>query len=68
MPFIDVTDLRGKKHLVDVDHIIGVINETIYLDDTANFATDVSRIDCAESYEELRQKILGREKEQNDTT
>lgn len=45
--FIEVTS-RGKKRLVNINHIIEVIGNTIYLDDNPPMG-----IDCGESYEEI---------------
>lgn len=48
----------GATHLVNIDHIVEVCNRTIYTDDFLPTAIDFPHIDCEESYEEIRAKIV----------
>ena len=49
--FIEVTR-KGKKRLVNINHIIEVIGNIIYLDDDPPIG-----FECVESYEEIAEKI-----------
>lgn len=49
--FIEVTR-KGKKRLVNINHIIEVIGNIIYLDDDPPIG-----LECVESYEEIAEKI-----------
>lgn len=58
--FIEVHEREdGKPSLVNINHIVAVVERTIYTDDdAAPFLTDFPRILCEESYEEIRAKIV----------
>ena len=56
--FIEVTSKTSRrKHFININHIIEVVDNTIYTDDTPGFVTDFVHIDCAEKYEEIIAKI-----------
>ena len=55
--FIEVTNERGTKHLVNIRHIEEVINSTIYLDVVNPDCDEQDHIFCEESYEEIKAKI-----------
>ena len=55
--FIDVTDERGTKHLINIRHIEEVMNSTIYLDVVNPHCDEQDHIFCVESYEEIKAKI-----------
>ena len=46
-----------KPHLINIDHIVEVIDNTIYTDDFLPNATDFPHCSCKESYEEIKQLI-----------
>lgn len=56
--FIEVTS-EGQKHLVNINHIIEVIGNTIYIADFSHLYVDLAHIDCDESYEEIAEMIAG---------
>lgn len=54
--FIEVRD-SNKTRLINVKHIVEVIDNKIYTDDIPPFASDYPFVDCIENYEEIKQKI-----------
>lgn len=44
-------------HLVNINHIVEVIGNTIYTDDILPDAYDYPSVRCCESYEEIKEKI-----------
>lgn len=56
--FIEVhSQERGNPHLINVNHIVEIINNTIYTDDFLPTATDFPHTDCRETYEEIKNMI-----------
>ena len=55
--FIEVHSREGALHLINVNHIVEVIGQTVYTDDTFPDATDYSRTVCTETYEEIKTLI-----------
>lgn len=55
--FIEVTNERGTKHLINIRHIEEVMNSTIYLDVVNPGCDEQDRIVCEESYKEIKAKI-----------
>ena len=56
--FIEVHALGTKNaHLININHIVEVIGNTIYTDDFMPSATDFPHCDCTETYEEIKQLI-----------
>ena len=55
--FIEVTDERKTKHLINIRHIEEVTNSMIYLDVVNPDAFEQDHVKCEESYEEIRAKI-----------
>lgn len=55
--FIEVTNEKGPKHLVNIRHIEEVVNSTIYLDVVNPHCDEQDYIFCEECYEEIRAKI-----------
>lgn len=55
--FIEILTTDGIVHLVNIRHIVEVVDNVIYTDDMLPDATDYPRFECWESYEEIRDKI-----------
>lgn len=55
--FIEVHAKGGNLHLINVNHIVEVIDQTVYTDDTFPDATDYSHTVCTETYEEIKALI-----------
>lgn len=55
--FIEVHTDDGKCHLVNIRHIVEVVDNKIYTDETPRFAADYPCFECWEGYEEIRDKI-----------
>lgn len=55
--FIEIHTTDGVPHLVNVCHIVEVVENKIYTDDIAPFATDYPHFECWECYEEIVDKI-----------
>lgn len=55
--FIEVTNGKGTKHLVNIRHIEAIMDSTIYLDVVIPYCSELDHICCEESYEEIRAKI-----------
>lgn len=55
--FIEIHTTDGKPHLVNIQHIVEVVDNVIYTDDFHPDASDFPHIDCVEYYEEIRDKI-----------
>lgn len=56
--FIEVTCIQTRStHFININHIVEVIDNTIYTDDAPGFVTDFPHIDCVECYEEIVAKI-----------
>lgn len=55
--FIEIHTTDGTVHLVNIRHIVEVIDNVIYTDDMLPDAMDYPHLDCLESYEEIRDKI-----------
>ena len=57
--FIEIHDAEraGAARLINISHIVEVIGNCIYTDDTPNFATDYSYIECRETYTQICEKI-----------
>lgn len=56
--FIEVTvNANGKKTLINVAHIVQVIDNKIYLDDALANDTDYDKVTCAENYNKILEKI-----------
>ena len=57
--FIEIHTKGGKRHLINIRHIVEVSGCEVYTDDIAPFATDFPYFSCLESYEEILAKIEG---------
>lgn len=59
MNFIEIHDAiyGGKARLINISHIVEVVDNYIYTDNTPNFATDFDCIECRETYTEICEKI-----------
>lgn len=56
--FIEIHGAQtGTARLINISHIVDVIENCIYTDDTPNFATDYCCIECRETYTEICEKI-----------
>lgn len=55
--FIEIHTTHGTVHLVNIRHIVEVVDNVIYTDDMFPNATDYPHFECQESYEEIRDKI-----------
>lgn len=55
--FIEVTNERGTKHLINIRHIEDVMNSTIYLDVVNPDCDEQDHIFCEESYKDIKAKI-----------
>ena len=55
--FIEIHTTDGTVHLVNIRHIVEVVDNVIYTDDMLPDATDYPHFECQESYEEIRDKI-----------
>ena len=57
-PFIEVHSIdSGKPHLINVYHIVEVIENVIYTDDSLSSSTDFPHCNCRETYEEIKTLI-----------
>lgn len=52
--FIEVHSLKGKPHLINVNCIVEVVDNTVYTLDTPAFATEFMHLDCTENYDEIK--------------
>lgn len=55
--FIEVTNEKGTKHLINIRHIEEVMNSTIYLDVVNPHCDEQDHIFCEESYKKIIVKI-----------
>ena len=56
--FIEVHERNsGKVHLINVEHIVEVVNNVIYTDDITPNLTDFPHCPCEETYEDIKQLI-----------
>lgn len=56
--FIEVTEAKnGVRRMVNVNHIVEIIGNTIYTDNTVHFALDYDYIECVENYGVIKERI-----------
>ena len=57
--FIEIHDAKRPDitRLINISHIVEVVQNCIYTDDTPNFATDFSCVECQETYTQICEKI-----------
>lgn len=55
--FIEVTDIDGRQHLINVRHIEEVIDDTIYIAFQGNNNFEQDAVECQEDYEKIKAKI-----------
>lgn len=57
--FIEIHEKRtpDEPHLINVNHIVDVVDNKIYTDDMLPTAVDFSYITCVESYDEIKALI-----------
>jgi hypothetical protein len=55
--FIEVTDKKGRKHLVNIRHIEEIDGSVIYFAFQTMGSFEQDYINCEESYEQLKQLI-----------
>lgn len=65
--FIEVTSCKNgvpeRKRLLNINHIVEVVDNIIFTDNTVHFQLDFDYIECKESYEEIKRKIAYATKE-----